>query len=899
MVFELKEHSESFRGRDKAASSVDKVERPARWQFALVAACFLVSGFAALLYETVWLRQFAVLLGTSEQALAIVLASYMGGLAIGSLVSSRYVDSLSRPLLTYGLLELGIAVAALLIPIGLSVARMLQHHWLGGQPEPPPAGSSSQMIFSFVVTCALILIPTSFMGATLPLLARHVVRRDEELGQKIGMLYAINTAGAVLGTMTAAFVLMPSIGLRATTWVGAAANLLVFGLIIALVCRRASLERPEGSMASGQPSQIQSNRKLRRGRDKNRADQAERRLRYGWILWLAGLSGGISFSYEIIFTRMLGHLLGGSVYAFATMLSGFLMGIALGGAIASRFATTRRVAAVGYVYAQVGAGICTLLAFHLLEASIVWPWDRIGTGSSTPEQILASILILLPTATCVGLSFPFAIRALARDQTQAATASAKIYSLSTFGGIFGALLTGTLLLPILQYHGSTTFAIMGNLVIALLAIALIKLPAGHVGAVAVAAGALLLALPRLPENVIRVSSIGNRITDGPILFNHVGKSATVTVFYDQGGFRFQTNGLPEASVLGLGTGDSWKHSGTWLAGLPPVLRDGMESMLIIGLGGGVAASAVPPSIRQIDVVELEGSVIEANRVVASMRNRDPLSDPRLRLILNDARNALALTDRRYDAIVSQPSHPWTAGASHLYTREFAEIAQQHLTSGGIFVQWMGTEFLDSDLLRSMTATLRDVFEHVRIYQPVQGTLLFVASGEPIVPEMRPSLGVADVDRNYYLRMGLVRPEHLLAILSAEGAGVDALAEGAPLILDERNLLAMRAPRLLRRTSKDEVEATLRQVHPLSRGQTHVRELCPTVDFFSFTRRLIDHGSLELARQHGVPSIVPSSRRDFVQAELESKAERDANVARLPRHASRHQRSCRRIQHPAC
>jgi spermidine synthase len=277
------------------------------------------------------------------------------------------------------------------------------------------------------------------MGATLPLLARHVVRRDEELGQKIGILYAINTAGAVLGTMTAAFVLMPSIGMRATTWVGAAANLLVFGLIIALVFRGASLERPEGAMASGQPSQSQGNRKRRRGREKRIPDQAAKPLRYGWILWLAGLSGAISFSYEIIFTRMLGHLLGGSVYAFATMLSGFLLGIALGGAIASRFATTRRVAAVGYVYAQVGAGICTLLAFHVLEASIVWPWDRIGTGSSTPEQILASILILLPTATCVGLSFPFAIRALARDQTQAATASAKIYSLSTFGGIFGAL----------------------------------------------------------------------------------------------------------------------------------------------------------------------------------------------------------------------------------------------------------------------------------------------------------------------------------------------------------------------------------------------------------------------------------------------------------------------------
>ena len=199
--------------------------------FLIVCLCFLLSGFAALLYETVWLRQFAIILGTSEQALAVILGAYMGGLSFGAWVASRTTGLIRRPLLTYGILEAGIAACALAMPFGLTLVQWLQVKFFGSVAEPPPAGSLPVVMFGLVSAFALILPPTAMMGATLPLLAKFVVRNDRELGPRIGFLYAINTLGAVAGTLTAAFVCLPALGLGRTTWVGAAINFAVFALI--------------------------------------------------------------------------------------------------------------------------------------------------------------------------------------------------------------------------------------------------------------------------------------------------------------------------------------------------------------------------------------------------------------------------------------------------------------------------------------------------------------------------------------------------------------------------------------------------------------------------------------------------------------------------------------------
>ena len=647
--------------------------------FWIIAACFFVSGFAALLYETVWLRQFAILLGTSEQALAIVLATYMGGLAFGSWIASRKVDTIARPLFVYGLLEFGIAVTALLVPLGLWLARLFQSRWLGGLPEPSPAGTISQSIFNFATTVGLILIPTALMGATLPLLARHVVQRNEELGPRISLLYSINTAGAVMGTLVAAFALMPAVGMRATTWVGAAANFGVFLLVLWLVRRTRFSSSICDSINAGDPLRRPKDTSLQKEKSSKQSVHGYRR-----VIGLMGIGGAVSFCCEIVFTRMLGHFLGGSIYAFASMLSGFLLGISIGGMVASRFAKHRHNAAVAFIYTQLGAALCTLLAYRTLEATTGLDWTT-EDGPSFGRVILA-ISMLVPTATCIGMAFPLAIRVLARDESEAASASAMIYSISTIGGIVGAIATGTVLLPFLAYRGTVSLAVLGSILIGATAVLAWRLPRKHLSVVGIAVLILVVLRPSYPENIIRISALNLRPTPGKIVFNRVGKSATVTVFEHRKKLRFQTNGLSEALIPGVETGNASSHEGTWLGALPTILRPGTESMMIIGLGGGGTASGIPPSMKEVDVVELSATVIEANRAVAELRQHDPLQDPRIRLIVNDARSALTLTSRQYDSIVSQPSHPWTAGASHLYTREFCEIAKQHLRPGGVFLQ---------------------------------------------------------------------------------------------------------------------------------------------------------------------------------------------------------------------
>ena len=200
--------------------------------FLAVLACFALSGFAGLLYQTAWMRQFSVVFGTSELAVVAVLASYMAGLAAGAAAAARWIRRVRRPVLVYGLLELGIAVSALLVPLALRAARGVYVWLFGGRPELPEAGLVTHWIFFLIASFLILSVPTVCMGATLPLLTRHVVRRPDQIGRRVGLLYATNTAGAVAGTLTAAFVLLPRVGLQTTVWAGVGVNLLVFVIAV-------------------------------------------------------------------------------------------------------------------------------------------------------------------------------------------------------------------------------------------------------------------------------------------------------------------------------------------------------------------------------------------------------------------------------------------------------------------------------------------------------------------------------------------------------------------------------------------------------------------------------------------------------------------------------------------
>jgi spermidine synthase len=738
-------------------------------RFALLLACFFLSGFAGLLYETAWSREFAFVFGTSELAVAAVLAAYMGGLAVGAAAAARLVPRLRRPVLAYGVLELSIALCALAVPTGIRALTALYVASFGHRAFLPDADALGAPLFQTLSAFAVLLPPTALMGATLPLLARHAVSRESQIGWRVGLLYAANTAGAIGGTLCAAFLLMPELGLRRTVFVGAGVNALVFAAAVALA-RGAPLPSRGSTRASAAP----------RGS--------------GWVLPAVAVSGAVSFAYEVLWTRLLGHVLGASVQAFATMLASFLLGIALGSALAARIARTPGRAGAGFAVAQLGTACAAYASFGLADR-LPELARALGAGhaAALPSAFVA-VSALLPLTLFVGASFPFAVRLLALRPEEAAVASARVYAASTLGAIAGALGAAFLLLPSLGFEGTLAVAVCANLALAALA-GLRSRPRRPVLALGALVSALLLAAvpPAAPRTLLRSSPLLPAPLEGRIAYVGVGRSASVLLL-DQGArWRLVSNGLPE-STIDRPDAHPVVFIGHWLGLLPGLARPDARDALVVGLGGGLALQALPASVRRIDVVELEEEIVAANRAIASVRARDPLSDPRVHLHRGDARGALQLCDARYDLVLSQPSHPWTSGASHLYTREFFSLVRSRLRPGGLFVQWIGTGLVDDALLRTLVATLREVFPHVEVYQPTPLALLFAASDAPVAV-VAGSRRALRADPEHFARHGIHRPEDVAAVWALDDDGARAFAGSAPATTDDHNLVAMRSFRL--------------------------------------------------------------------------------------------------------
>ncbi len=820
----------------------------------LLLACFFLSGFAGLIYETAWTQQFSLVFGSSELALAAVLAAYMAGLAAGATAAGRWTDRVRRPVLVYALLELGIGLTALAVPVAIDVASRVQVMLLGGSELTPQAGALTSTLFYLGASFTILLIPTALMGATLPLLARWAVRRTSEIGPRIGLLYSANTAGAAAGTLVAAFLLLPRIGLGSTVLAAVAVNLLVFVLATMLA---------RGGAAESAASEAETEDRPTTGTSRRH-----------WILPLVLVSGAVSFSWEILWTRLLSNLVGGSVYAFATMLATFLTGIALGSMVASRLAADPEKARRGFATAQIAVAGLSLAAFVAADKlSSLASRLAAGIGSSGRGQmedptggqveiwsdlgaVVLSAATLLPGAIAIGATFPFAVRCLATDAASAARASARVFSWNTAGAITGALATGYFVLPALRFAGTAAAAAALSLILAMIA-ALVAVPRRTVLAAAALAGLGILAIapPTTPWKALRHTPLSHRETPGEVTYYGVGRSATVLLLDQRSGWRLLTNGLPESMIHG-----EWGRPGQlsvthWLSLLPLVARPETRSMLVVGLGGGVTVEEIPASIEEIHVVELELEVLGANRRLADHRRRNPLIDPRLRLHVNDARGALRLTEQHFDAVVSQPSHPWTSGASNLFTREFFTLVRERLSPDGVFVQWMGLPFVDEPLLRSLVATAIAAFPQVEVYQPTGGAIFLLASAEPLESVSGAKLALAGAPREW-AQVGVMCPEDIVAARVLDAAGARRFATGAGISTDSKNLLRTRSPKILRDPLGNVgAERAFAPHDPLLAD--------PRPDTLYMIRRLIRQGTAERARKLADGLTDPVARKTAI------------------------------------
>ncbi|MEE3325883.1 MAG: hypothetical protein VX252_00940 [Myxococcota bacterium] len=767
-------------------------------RFLLLQVCFFLSGFAALLYETAWTREFAFVFGTSELAVSAVLAAYMAGLALGAAVAARFAPRVSRPILAYGVIELGIAVGALLVPFAIRALMSVYVGWLGGLGDVPEEVSLFSALFHLAGSFIILIPCTALMGATLPLLARHAVRSEDQIGPRIGLLYSVNTVGAIGGALTAAFLLLPELGLRRTIYVGAGLNVLVF--LAAAALARVAAPRPDQSAKQSRGPFL--------------------------ILPLIAISGMVSFIYEVLWVRLLGYVLGGSTAAFATMLASFLLGIALGSALAAPFAKRTANASTGFALVQVGIAIFAISTFSL--TGFLPDWAR-ALGAS-PEALLPgavlSVLILLPVTICVGATFPFAVRILAQDADDAASASARVYAWNTLGSIVGSVGAGFFLLPWLGFHGTVFLGSVLNVGLAVAASWWLLRGRSSwvlIGLTLVVGATLIFFRPGPPSQILVTNSLTGTPTPGELAYVGVGRSGTVSLIRTPYAWRVVTSGLPESAMqLPAVPPDQFRES-RWLSILPVMLRPDAERMLIIGLGGGNTLAAVPSTVEKIELIELEAEVVEANRRVGdARRGGDPLKDPRLHLRLGDARGSMILTDAEYDAIVSQPSHPWTSGASHLYTREFFEMARSRLAPGGVFVQWMGLSFVDDGLLRGLIGTLDEVFENVAVFRPRGGgAIIFAASDEPF--DVRESvLQAASRIPDDMSEIGVYTPEDVLASLVLDPAAATRFSEGAEPISDDWNRLAwIKQGRVPKEGVKGSISEALLESDPLQKADSQI------------------------------------------------------------------------------
>ncbi len=711
-------------------------ERPVRTTsrtFWIAAACFLVSGAAALLYEVVWMRHLGVVFGHTVHAVTTVLACYMAGLALGSLLAGRWADRLRRPLRAYAAIEATIGLFCLATPLLFRGTDALYAR-LHAALDPGALGAG---LVHFALAAVVLLPPTTLMGATLPVLSRAVVDGRGVPASQVGALYAINTWGAVAGTAATGFLLLPAIGLSRTVWLGVALNLAV-ATLAALLDRRAGPAAAPAAPVEAAPAPDAG---------------APSRLQIGVALAGIGISGAASMAYEIAWTRALGLTLGSSTYAFSAMLTTFLAGLALGAAAAARLLGRRRTGLGAFGLVEVAIGLSAVLLLPLfgrLPEALVFTLGRTGVthGAVLGAQFALGFALMIGPTLLVGTTFPLAIAALRPGAAAVGRHVGLVYGANTVGTILGSMLAGFVLVPGVGIQATVRIAAAANVAVGLGALAAAS-ALGRRGRVAVAAavGAFALALAALPRWDPRIMTVGVPVyatamvkvgagglressADRELLLYREGITTTIAVVRTPTAISLSVNGKTDASnTRDMATQLLLGHLGPLLQPEPP------RRALVIGLASGITAGALAQHpVERIDVAELEPAMIEASRFFAR-ENRDVLADPRVRVLAGDGRQILAAAREPYDLIVSEPSNPWIAGVASLFTREFYEGARRQLGPRGVMVQWLQVySIFDADV-RMVVRTFQEVFPHASVWTGSLGDVLLVGTPGPVAVDL--------------------------------------------------------------------------------------------------------------------------------------------------------------------
>lgn len=712
-----------------------------RRTISLVGACFILSGATGLIYEVLWARMLGLVFGATTLAVSTVLAAFMGGLAVGSALAARFGSRIRKPLSAYGWMEVGIALYALLVPY--------LFHWIDDLYALIwQASHPTYLVFSFwrfLLSSLILIIPTTLMGATLPVLAKAVLQASSHRATSVTRLYACNLGGAILGTLTAGFLLLPTLGISSTIIVAATINVLVG--VTAMLAERSAAKRQYHTDAVDDIQPPESSPVI--------VDASF------WLL-AALASGFVTISMQVAWTRILTMIIGSSTYAFSIVVALFLIGLGLGAWIIGRTNLSGKLR-TAILIVEVAITISLFFSLVLVNWTpglLVSLGLRLQIGSwgglLALQMLCASVLILLP-ATLMGMVMPLVLVWATADNLRAVALVGRSYAINTIGAIGGAFMAGFVLIPrtgtkfTLLLSAALCLVVAGSAYQAPLLSADPGLRRGlAAGITAVTIVILFVVAPPMNladlsigayDSLIRVLAQSREGTtengskpDGPdahkLLFYKEGPTSTVSVRRDLDTISMAINGRTNAS-------DSIYDMPTqvMLAQVPILIAPRVNTGLVIGFATGVSAGAILQSpIESVTCVELEPATVDGSRYFEHVNNK-PLLDQRMQLVIDDARTYLHVNPARYDIIVSEPSHPWVPGVANLFTQEFFETGRKRLNADGVFVQWLQIYQLSTDSLRSVLATYHSVFPHVMVFRVggvSQGKdLILVGSNVPL------------------------------------------------------------------------------------------------------------------------------------------------------------------------
>lgn len=711
---------------------------------------FTLSGVSGLVYELVWIRLLSHLLGGTSYAISTVLAAFMGGLALGSRYYGDRADRCDRPLLLYAKLEFGIAALGGLVYLIVRALPPAYAAVAGSLPLPLLA------LTKVLISGALLLPPTFLMGGTLPVLSRFVVTRRDRLGRGLGLLYAVNTFGAVVGCFLAGFVLIGTLGLAGSTLAALLLNLLI-GVVVWFIDRGLSPLAPQADLAE---SLVDAVERGESAPGKQGEVTSEPELAWLPLALLFALSGFAALGYELYWSRSLQHFLGNSTYAFSAMLTTFLLGLAaggwLGGRAADRVASPARLLA----WVQMGVGVTALGTLYLLWGwlpvadSLAWLHDRqLSWSAYLTRRFVVAFAVMAPPTFLIGMTFPLVNRIGIRSLSHLGQGVGGLYFANTLGSIAGSLAAGFLLLPLIGARAALLATALFSVLLGL-ALHLLRRDRGNVEpwlAAALFAG-LLIASPKLLESGEGLLS-DTQDEDDRVLFEREDHAAETRVYR-------KSTGDIHMSVDGHhigGTEETILRKEKILAHLPMALRPDARNTLSVGLGSGITLGtlALYDGIERLDCVEIVPGVVDGARFFREA-NAGVLTDPRLALSVGDGVQYLLTTPERFDIISSDSKlNPEYAGNAPLLAVDYYRICRDRLTEDGVMVQWLACHLPHEDQ-RVIARSFAEVFEHVGMYWYDPYNIILAGSSSPLTLDL-------DAARDFAAREALAADLELLQL----------------------------------------------------------------------------------------------------------------------------------------